>query len=751
MDQILQLNEFFVEGGNQNKSHVLLHITEPSTPTEKRKGYFFSVCEINNSEAEDILQLQSIIDQIENGYYEISDTEDKNSLEICLENINQEALKLLKPGVELSCIVGAVRQPDILFSFYGKPQILFYYKSKEGEDSLKQMDLVELNPNDDSVAKERVFSQIIRGKISPNDYLFLGNCHIIDYFSQDRVQRILSTRTPGQSSEHLEKVLSELKNGFSFGGLIVHLERQDDGAMIKKNVHASQSVNPLFVTEQKTADTLSPSFVNRLNQKIKSKLNEPKVNAKENEPVPPPAEVNSSHLRQYYSAKPSYNRVSQPLVWNIIGSIGKFTWHALLWIILIIWNIIAGIGHGIVSIFFFITNSNNCRRTIIENWKNSWHGLIQILKRLPLAVKILSVCLVLIAIFLTGSMFYVKDQQKQAALIKLYNSDVAFIKNKKDLADSAVIYNDNATAMDDINLAKEKLATLPCDTKAQKTTCQQLSNGLDETLLQIRKMIIVQPTLLFDWSLSTDQPIAQIFKINNKIIGFGNSTSTLFSYDLLTKSGSDLLFPNQGVNGFTAAAVPKENDFALLLYNKYSLVELDPKNNSLKQIDVSYPNHNPDIKGISVYNRRLYSLDANNSQIYKHDNIKTGFGEGQNWVKDSTDLKKSEDLTIEGDVYVVNDGQILKFTKGVLQNFDIKGLDPALGSEPKHIWSYNELKYIYVLDPANKRLLLLQKDGTLKNQITANEFQDPTGMIVDEANRTAYILDSNKLYQITLP
>ena len=84
------------------------------------------------------------------------------------------------------------------------------------------------------------------------------------------------------------------------------------------------------------------------------------------------------------------------------------------------------------------------------------------------------------------------------------------------------------------------------------------------------------------------------------------------------------------------------------------------------------------------------------------------------------------------------------------QPFEISGLDPAL-TTPTKIWSYNDLKYLYILDTAEKRLIILEKDGKLKTQIMAKEFKAPVGMIIDEENKTGYILDSNKLYKITLP
>jgi len=103
---MLELHEFFVEGGDQDKSHVLLHITEPSTPEEEEKGYFFAVAEINNGTIEQIEHLQQMIDDLESGYYETDDEEDstsakatadkKNAFEISLEYINRRGHHILQ-------------------------------------------------------------------------------------------------------------------------------------------------------------------------------------------------------------------------------------------------------------------------------------------------------------------------------------------------------------------------------------------------------------------------------------------------------------------------------------------------------------------------------------------------------------------------------------------------------------------------------------------------------------------------------
>src|SRR3989338_1000559 len=203
MDRILRLNEFFVEGGKQHISHVLLHISEPTTPEEIAKGFFFAVCEINNAEPKYFTKIKDLIDRAGNDYYETADANDKNALELVLEKLNQEALTLVDTGLEIHCIIGAIRQPEITFTYYGKPQVLVFYKNHQGV--YQSIDLVEAN-SDNKDAPTQLFSHIIQGKISSNDFLFAGTPHIGEYFSTDRLQKIITSRPAVQSAQHIQRV-----------------------------------------------------------------------------------------------------------------------------------------------------------------------------------------------------------------------------------------------------------------------------------------------------------------------------------------------------------------------------------------------------------------------------------------------------------------------------------------------------------------------------------------------------------------
>lgn len=760
MEQILQLNEFFVEGGEQQKSHVLLHITEPSTPEERTKGYFFAVCEINNGDNAYIAELQGLIDKVENDYYATEEADDKNGLEMVLEKINQENLGLLKKEPTLHCIVGAVRQPDIIFSAYGTPELVLFYKNRQG--LYQRMNLIAKEGGEPE--PKQLFSQIIQGKISANDYLFAGTAHIKDYFDADRLQKIITTRPAKSSAEHLERVLGELKDGYSFGGLIIQVSIKEKNLEARKTrpvsgENSADSLTGLFATEQKTARTLAPSVMGRLNQKIKAAVQNNLAPARSGPSASsqiksnaPAAEINALHRRAHEPAeratgqkrinKIGWSQVATSLKVGL-ANLGK----GILWLLFVIWYLLQSLARLLALLFFVATNYQNRRRNIIEEWQRHVKAYRNGFLRLSKITQISILGLAVIMIIFIGSLIYIRSAQNKLLAKNQFEAGLANAKTKKDSAESALIYKDTVTALGAVREAKTILQGLACTTKTNSSACQALWHDLDALATKIRRLTIAPVEIITAWSA----PIPEhIIKLNDTIIGFSSSTSDLVAFNLLTKE-ANLIKTFSTISGFISGNVPKENDYGLLRFNNKQLLSLDPKDNSAKILDVAYPADAVNVQNAVIYNRRLYSLDTLNNQIYKHDSLKTGFDLGKPWVKDSAvDLKNGSDLTIDGDLLIMkNDGQITKFTSGTAVPFTIQGLDPLLGPGSK-IWTYNDVIFIYVLDPSNKRIVILNKDGTLDHQITAQEFVRPTDMIVDEPNNTAYVIDSGKLFKIPL-
>ena len=751
MDQVLHLNEFFIEGDNPNLSHVLLHITEPSTPEEKAKGYFFAVCEIKDADSRQIMKIQSLIDELENGYYETPDREDKTSLEILLEKINQQYPHLLRLGAKLNCVVGVIRQPEIFFSFYGQPQIHIFYQNKE--NAYQKMDLVE--SNSDESDENRLFSQIIQGKISPNDYFFVGTERIKDYLSSDRIQKIITTRPPRQSAQHLEKTLSELNNGLSFGGLIIHLSPPSAQAAVKPRKKFEQnsdsSLKSLFNTEQHTADTLSPSLVRRLSDKLSGAWADQRGRSKAAQ-IPAkaegyPAEIEASHLRQHQRAVTAPSGAEKFVNGlKFISRLLKFTAQAIGWLAVLLWSGLLNLLRFLYSLFVVTLNYKGQRQAVLQNWSRAWYSYRQNFRALPRLTKILFVSSIILAMTFVISLIVLKYRQNTAAATQFTNQTLESIRTKKDAAEGALIYNNQTVALSEAQGAMDLFKNLNCNNKSIAEDCNNLKQALNDIFTKVRKLITVHPTLLTDWS-SAATSTTQIFKMRDKLYAFGPAGQNLYIYDLLTKESKLLPLPPDAKN-LIQAAIPKENDFAILLYGGRNLLRLDAADNSFKRLDLSLASDQTALQSLLIYNRRLYSLSPTDNQIFKHDSIKTGFGLGKDWIKDTAvDIKDGVDLCIDGDIFVLKaNGQVIKFTQGQRQTFEITGLDPVLSGGQK-IWTYTDLQYLYILDKTEKRLVILGKDGHLIQQITATEFKAPTGLVVDEVKKTGYILDSGKLYQ----
>ncbi len=761
MEKLLQLNEFFVEGGHQEISHVLLNLIQPTNEKEeKEKGYFFAICEINHGNLQQITELQRIMGEIENSYYETTDNENKNALEIVLEKINHQNLALFSLNPALNCVVGAIKSNEIIFSYCGKPNILLFYANKE--KIYKKIDLTE-NPEETEEENKTLFSQMVQGKVSEGDFFFIGTKKIIEYFNHDRLQKIITTRDPEQSVEHIRRVLSELKNGLSFGGLIIHLKEkyaiekapEKKTRLFPKN---GEKINSLFLMEQKTADTLSPSLFSGLTAKIKNRAAIFKENKIEKTPILEEkssltdTQINAPHLKQRLADK-----VNKEILLQAIKTIGKYLWVAckyfgklLWWLIMMLAAILVSFLKFLQTIFFYLINYKNRRRQIKENWSQAWYSYKQNFKHLPLTTKILGLASLVVLIIFIASIFILQSSKKAHQENLYYEQTFELIEEKLEEAKSSLIYADQNTAIAIKNEIKEIFSNLNCREK-DAATCRQLKESFDAVEKEVQKFV-KNPniSMLINWSVLGCENVTKFIKIDGKLLGLNTEKDTLCSYNLLTKDATGVLkIPS--ANTPLLAISSRDEQSALFFTKTNDLYKYDSTQNSFEKINISFPTNNYDLKDVLVYNSRLYTLDEPNNQIYRHDAIISGYGLGREWVKSQNiDIKKGVSLAIDGDVYVLKEnGEIIKFNNGELQPFSIINLEPTL-STAKKIWTYSEDRQLYILDNKEKRLIVLNKDGSLKEQYTSDQFEEPTDMIIEEKNKTAYILDKGRVFQIEL-
>lgn len=746
MDEIISLKAFFVEGGNQKKSHVILHITEPSVQEERPKGYFFVIGEINNGSPSFITKLNEAFNNAQTNYYRDKNSKNEEVFEIILKNLNQQ-IKTFKDGGQINCAIGVVSQKEILFSFSGHSPILLFYK-KNGLDTFGTMELGSTSNTLIETKDENIFSQLIQGKISPTDFLFFGTHHLKDFFSSERLEKTLTTRSVEQSCQYIENVLKQLNSTYSFGGLIIHGQAQNTpvlGAPKTNNSNLPQSTESLkkfFNTEKNTSQTLLPRFNypsirpfsknGPINQKLPLDLPE------KNNTVPSP------RLSLHPTGDSIY--LNQPQIKIYAKKIGKVLYAILLFV----WHFLFSILQNFYFLGIVIINYKNRRRTIVENWQKQIHSYKENIGQLPLITKILViVCILLIAIF-TGSILSFKNNQKKIEKNKIYQSQLNFIKTKKDNAESALIYKNENSAKNELGLAEDALTKLSCKTADEKKNCEQLRTELNQISAKIKKISVISPAVLANLNTDNTNSFEHLIKTGNKLLAFNSKNSSILNYNLATNEISKSS-PSSTTSGFNAASSEYQGNTAVFLNNQNQLIVYDTDKNSFKDAPITFSGNENKISSMVMYNGRLYTLDNTSSQIYRHNLVNDVFGSGVSWVKQNTDLANARSFSIDGDVYVLKStGEVIKLTKGIPQTFNLENIDPPL-KEGSKIWTYNELKYLYILDSIQKRILIFDKEGKLLTQLTSPEFKNPTDFVIDEENKIGYLIDSNKIYKIILP
>ena len=155
---------------------------------------------------------------------------------------------------------------------------------------------------------------------------------------------------------------------------------------------------------------------------------------------------------------------------------------------------------------------------------------------------------------------------------------------------------------------------------------------------------------------------------------------------------------------------------------------------------------------MAVWAGNLYILDGQTGRVWKYPKQTTGFGKKVSWMEADNNLVESENIQIDGRIWAgFLDGGIGKYNAGVKENFQITNLStPSLGKNIVMYTSEDETK-LYVLDPNNKRIVVVEKNGSFGKQFTAEVIGSATGLVVFEDKARLYLSVGSKIYRADIP
>ena len=362
--------------------------------------------------------------------------------------------------------------------------------------------------------------------------------------------------------------------------------------------------------------------------------------------------------------------------------------------------------------------------------------------------KNLSLVLFLIAFLALGFFIFSKLEEKQ---LKEYQVQLEEIQEKVNLAETYLLVGKtNPQAEKKANsLFKESWQEISPLVNIASTFPSNFTNqvlNLEKTitsnLSQLNKLEAIEnPQLLFEFKAREYIPHKLVY-FKEKLYFFSPYSKNIFE---LTKQGEGKLLSTD--KKFNLATSLSDS---LLFFSKPDqlIVFKDGQFNNPNILQSPYSNFN--FTQLSSYQSNLYFLDKNAGEIVKYPYLgNLRWSSPQIWLKSET--KKATNfrsVAVDGSVWVLTkNNSIEKYYAGRL----VKTMKLEIFPEPKSlikIFTSAQLPYLYILEPNQKRLIILDKSGQIKKQFQSENFNDLLDFTVSPNGKTIYFLNGLKVYKI---
>lgn len=156
---------------------------------------------------------------------------------------------------------------------------------------------------------------------------------------------------------------------------------------------------------------------------------------------------------------------------------------------------------------------------------------------------------------------------------------------------------------------------------------------------------------------------------------------------------------------------------------------------------------------VAAYSKYIYVLSPENNQIYKYARLRDKYSSGTEYNGDA-DIKDAISLAIDGDIYVLKKGgEIIRIYKSKQQPFRIEDLGVDI-SEATDLFTTPELDNLYILDPKNKRVVIVTKsDSGLSRyygEMVFEDFDNVQGIFVEKNENKMHVLTDKEIYKIDI-
>lgn len=736
-------------------------IFEPENIEEQNLGNLYIAGEIAKISSSSEYLINLLVSTIRKEYYANTNRSPIESLEQSLSKTNEVLGDFAEQGnIEwignLHMVIAVLKNETLLFSQTGLAQTFLI---RDGSVINIGQDLT----SDSKPHPVRTFTNVASGEISAGDKIILTTSEFKDIATEIKIKKIFGE---GVDEYFKEKVESNL--GKNLSAAMIFLEA-------KKKANSS-GINFVRIPTQPNLDNLGVKPMQELDLREPQKF-APKFPGDEDRVEEVINELNSRELdipisqkirRAAKTVKFIVESIKKTIVfiYNVTRNTIAYIYSFLKPRAIALAKYISAKSRDLGERTAFKVRSTPALAAIferidytIELIKEKITDLIpQFIKNISFRNKVIvTATLIIMATAAFGASSY-NDKKKEETNIQTYSALLETAKKAQkdaEIAEANELYQGKDKTIELVRIAlsaSEKVIRSGYFVSEAQAIKQSALKQMDK-IEGITRMDDV--TEIFNFAAHSNNIRTDgLVLLSKNLYSFNSDNNAIYKYDLTKKTGEIMAVNSKDIGHLTISKTAANGIF--FLTDLPGTASYEPTKSDIKKLSIKFAEEENDIADIAVYkqNSGLYTVNKSDNEIYKHISIAAGFAGGEKWLKspEGSPLTSPVSLAIDGDIYVLQNDSldpIVKFTKGLKKEFSVSGLLMPLDKATKIITDVG-MKNLYVLDPANKRIVVITKTGAIAKQFVSDKFNNLTDIAVNPTEKNLYILNGSLVYEIAM-
>ncbi len=691
--------------------------------TQGQPGFVFGLLSVHGRPALAELVVNTILEEMERAAETLRETSNtQHRFEQILEAVN-ERVAMLAPELEptltsadVDAIVGVAVGDVMCLSGSGDLTALFLHKMEDQRYQVFNLSR-SIQTGASKPSWEKVFGVVLDGDLHSGDIFCVCNRPLERELPPEELNSVLTTLPPAGASAKIRQ----------------YFPIDIDLAIVLLKAQLPEETPLSAVRSQRPGRTSAASSLSQL-EEAQEKTQRVLADQRPRMNIPGLSLLRGFLKTHRHTLRGSAVSISR-LLFSIVVVGGKM---------------ILGILFGVLRVAKKLAGSE--RREMLGQTRGRLDALVsrtlRLFNRLPKTSKYLILAaVVLVFVFVSSTMVLSRSQARQEDRAA-FAASVKAVETVRDQVSGAIIYKDENQARSLLQQAFGALSDMRADTPEEQAEIDRLDKELALMQDQLRHIVnIPDPPLVVDLTPIGASATAMSFE-GDELLVYA-SDRNVYRVDQNTRTASRVEVDTRAAGAVKEA--DGENGEGYLLDDRPGLAIYA---DGVLTLTDTRPGDNERWVDLSAYANRVYVLNPGGGgtepQILRLSRTGAGFGSATAWIRArTTDLSDAVSLAVDGTVFVLKqNGSIVRFTSGSEVSWTQGAVDPPL-SAPTDLWTAFESEYLYVLEPSTQRLVVFEKEGgNFVTQYRSDAFVGLTDFVVDEAQKTIYLLTGSAVYRI---